>query len=146
MTDLSALEEIVMIGYPIGLWDSINNMPIFRRGITATHPNLDYMGQEVFLIDAACFPGSSGSPVLLYNRGSYPNRQGGIVIDSRINLLGILYAGAQLTVEGEIKVLPVPTQMKPVPITKIPIHLGFVIKAKQILEFKPIIESILKDG
>ena len=68
------------------------------------------------------------------------------MIDSRINLLGILYAGAQLTVEGEIKVLPVPTQMKPVPITKIPIHLGFVIKAKQILEFKPIIESILKDG
>lgn len=30
---LSALEEVTMVGYPIGLWDEKNNFPIFRRGI-----------------------------------------------------------------------------------------------------------------
>lgn len=143
LTDLNALEEILMVGYPVGLWDSTNNMPIFRRGITATHPNLNFEGREEFLIDAACFPGSSGSPVLLYNLGNYTNRQGGTVIGTRIALLGILYAGPQFTIEGEIKVLPIPTQMKPVPVSRIPVNLGIVIKAKQILEFKPVLEKIL---
>jgi hypothetical protein len=144
LIDLVALEEVLMIGYPVGLWDSTNNMPIFRRGITATHPNLNYEGREEFLIDAACFPGSSGSPVLLYNSGNYTNRQGGIIIGKRIALLGILYAGPQYTVEGEIKVLPIPTRMRPVPTSRIPINLGIVIKAKQILDFKPVIEKMLK--
>lgn len=146
LSDLTALEEILMIGYPVGLWDSVNNMPIFRKGITATHPNLNYEGRDEFLIDAACFPGSSGSPVFLYNMGSYADRQGGTVIGIRIALLGILYAGPQFTVEGEIVVSPIPTQMKPVPISRIPTNLGIVIKAKQILEFKPIIEKMLKSG
>lgn len=146
LSDLTALEEILMVGYPIGLWDSINNMPIFRKGITATHPNLNYEGKEEFLIDAACYPGSSGSPVFLYNLGNFENRQGGIPIGKRIALLGILYAGHQFSIEGEIKVLPIPTQMKPVPISRIPINLGLVIKAKRILEFKPIIEKMLKSG
>ncbi|MDZ4160132.1 MAG: serine protease [Anaerolineaceae bacterium] len=143
LTDMTALEEILMIGYPVGLWDSVNNMPIFRKGITATHPNLNYEGKEEFLIDAACYPGSSGSPVFLYNPGNYVDRQGGTVIGTRIALLGILYAGPHFTVEGEIKVSPIPTQMKPVPISRIPVNLGIVIKAKQILEFKPIIEKML---
>jgi hypothetical protein len=143
LNDITALEEILMVGYPVGLWDSINNMPIFRKGITATHPNLNYEGKDEFLIDVACYPGSSGSPVFLCNLGNYTDRQGNTVIGTRIALLGILYAGHQYTIEGEIKVLPIPTQMKSVPISRIPINLGVVIKANQILEFKPIIEELL---
>jgi hypothetical protein len=139
LTELTALEEILMIGYPVGIWDSVNNMPVFRRGITATHPNLNYEGREEFLIDAACFPGSSGSPVLLYNLGSYASRQGGTVIGTRISLLGVLYAGPQYTVEGEIKVVPIPTQMTPIPTSKIPINLGVVVKARKLLDFKPML-------
>jgi len=78
--------------------------------------------------------------------GNYANRQGGTVIGTRIALLGVLYAGPQFTVEGEIIVSPIPTQMKPVPVSRIPINLGIVIKAKQILEFKPIIEKMLKSS
>ena len=143
LTDLTALEEVLMVGYPVGLWDSTNNMPIFRRGITATHPNLNFEGREEFLIDAACFPGSSGSPVLLYNLGTYTNRQGNIMVGTRIALLGILYAGPQFTIEGEIKVLPIPTQMRSIPVSRIPVNLGIVIKAKQIIEFKSIIQRML---
>jgi hypothetical protein len=64
------------------------------------------------MVDLACFPGSSGSPVFLFNIGSFPHRAGGFVIGNRIKLLGILYAGPQFTAEGEIKVVNVPTQHK----------------------------------
>ncbi len=32
LADLSGLENITMIGYPNGIWDEKNNMPIVRRG------------------------------------------------------------------------------------------------------------------
>lgn len=32
------MEDVVMIGYPIGLSDTYNHKPIIRRGITASHP------------------------------------------------------------------------------------------------------------
>jgi hypothetical protein len=57
LEDFSALEEILMVGYPNGIWDYVNNKPILRRGVTATHPNFDYCGKKEIMIDAACFPG-----------------------------------------------------------------------------------------
>ena len=42
LEELSALEELVMVGYPIGLWDKNNNFPIFRKGYTASHPAIDF--------------------------------------------------------------------------------------------------------
>jgi hypothetical protein len=66
LEELSAVEEILMVGYPNGLWDAVNNYPLIRRGITASHPAVDFDvgGAATTVIDAACFPGSSGSPVL----------------------------------------------------------------------------------
>ena len=46
LKNLSAVEEILMVGYPNGIWDSINNKPIYRKGITATHPCIDYNGKK----------------------------------------------------------------------------------------------------
>lgn len=136
---LTAVEDVLMIGYPNGIWDSINNKPIIRKGITATHPKLNYNGKPEFLIDAACFPGSSGSPVLLFNRGSYADGTG-IVVGNRLLFLGTLYAGPQQTITGEIHVVNVPTRVQPVTISTIPINLGIIIKAEKLLEF----DSILK--
>ena len=135
---LSPMEEITMIGYPIGLWDSVNNLPVLRRGITATPLFLNYNGRTEFLIDAACFPGSSGSPVLLCNIGSVVDKFGGASFGaSRIKLLGVLYAGPQLTSQGEIRIVNVPTESKPVSVTKIPVNIGCCIKANRILELEP---------
>lgn len=139
--ELTALEDIVMVGYPTGIWDSKNNMPIIRRGITATPPNQDYEGRQEFMIDAACFPGSSGSPVFLYNVGSYASRDGATVIGNRIALLGILYAGPQFTAEGELEIVTVPTQQKVVSRALIPINLGVVIKATRLADFDGIFAS-----
>jgi hypothetical protein len=37
---LTALEQIVIVGYPDNVWDSVNNLPVLRRGITAPYLNL----------------------------------------------------------------------------------------------------------
>ncbi|MEB0261247.1 MULTISPECIES: hypothetical protein [unclassified Mucilaginibacter] len=87
------LEEILMVGYPNGIWDQINNKPILRRGITATHPNFDYNGQKEVMIDTACFPGSSGSLVFIFNEHGYQDKKGNITLgSSRVYLLGVLFA------------------------------------------------------
>lgn len=140
LAELTALEEIAMIGYPNGIWDTVNNMPIIRKGITATHPNINYNGKVEFMIDAACFPGSSGSPVFLYNLGTYATRTGTTVVGSRIKLLGILYAGPQHTATGEIEIVDVPTTQKAVALSRIPNNLGLVIKASRLLDFDPILK------
>lgn len=140
---LDAVEDILMVGYPNGLWDSVNNMPLIRKGITATDIKLDYEGRKEFIIDAACFPGSSGSPVLICDVGGYRDKQGNLNWGrSRVFLLGILYAGPQLTVTGEIKVETIPNiQQKICAISHIPNNLGYIIKAERIMDFIPIIKQ-----
>lgn len=144
LAKLSALEEIVMIGYPIGIWDNVNNMPIFRKGITATHPCYNYQGRKEFVIDAACFPGSSGSPVFRYKEGlnifSKTTKVAGR--EPQLEFLGVLYAGPQLTIEGIIKTVNVPTKQVPLSVSKIPTNLGYVIKAERLLEIEPLIVEV----
>ncbi|WP_235603373.1 S1 family peptidase [Piscirickettsia litoralis] len=139
LTSLTVMEEIVMIGYPTGIWDEKHNLPIVRRGITATHAKIPYNGKPVFMIDAACFPGSSGSPVFLANFGSYVDETGNVCIGNRISLLGTLYAGPQHTATGEIKVVEVPTSTQPISESRIPMNLGLVIQSSKILDFEKII-------
>ncbi len=144
LADLGALEDIVMIGYPNGIWDATNNMPIVRRGVTATHPNLNYEGRLEFMIDAACFPGSSGSPVFLYNNGGYATRAGGMVMGGiRVKLLGVLYAGPQHTATGEIRIVNVPTQQRAIAISAIPQNLGLIIKSSRLLDFDDLVRPLM---
>ncbi len=146
LDDLGALEDVIMLGYPNGIWDNVNNMPIIRRGVTATHPNLDYEGRREFMIDAACFPGSSGSPVLLYNDGHWHQRDGNLVMGGlRIKLLGLLYAGPQHTASGDIEIINVPTQQRAVSISRIPNNLGLIIKASRIMEMEGVLDALLKN-
>lgn len=139
---LDALEDIIMVGYPDGIWDPVNNMPILRRGVTATHPRLDYNGRPEFMIDASCYPGSSGSPVFLFNRGVFPVKNRGMMMGTRNKLLGVLYAGPQHTAEGEIQIRNIPTGKRAVVTTEIPNNLGVVIKAKRILDFEKLITPL----
>ncbi|MEQ9518187.1 MAG: serine protease [Parvibaculum sp.] len=138
INDMIGLENIIMIGYPNGLWDQKNNLPIFRKGVLATNYKQDWNGKKEFLIDAACFPGSSGSPVMLFDVASYQTRKGTFLGSSRIKLLGVLYAGPQHTVEGEVKIVMVPTQQRTISLAGIPNNLGIIIKAEQLLAFEGI--------
>lgn len=144
LDSISSMEDIVMLGYPIGLWDQKHNLPIIRQGVTATHPKLPYNGRAEFMIDAACFPGSSGSPVLLANIGSYIS-QGALKVGTRIALLGVLYAGPQFTAEGEVKIMNVPTaKQKIVSISDIPMNLGMVINSEKLLDFEQMLHNLVK--
>ncbi len=59
LDNLSPVEDIYVVGYPNNIWDSVNNLPVLRRGVTATHPNVNYERHNELLIDSAIF-GSSG--------------------------------------------------------------------------------------
>jgi hypothetical protein len=131
---LSPIEDIIMIGYPIGLRDEVNNMPIIRRGITATSYHIDYNGKKEFMIDCACFPGSSGSPVLIANRGVHLTANQGISYGEKFAFLGLLWGGPQFTAEGKIVVKPVPTNNVPVSRSAIPTNLGYCIKSSRVAE------------
>jgi len=138
--ELSALEDVLMIGYPNGIWDEVNNMPILRKGSTATHPLNDYNGKKEVMIDIAAFPGSSGSPVLIFNEGGYRDKRGNTYMGiNRIILLGVLYAGPQATAKGEI--IMTPDFQKPTVISSIPNNLGLIIKAERILELEELFKE-----
>lgn len=144
LSSLPTMEEIVMIGYPNGLWDAKHNLPIIRRGITSTHPRLPLDGKPEFLIDAACFPGSSGSPIFLANIGHFVNSEGNLCAGTRIALLGILYAGPQHTAAGEIKIINVPTTNMPIALSSIPNNLGLAIQADKLNDFEEILSRFPK--
>ncbi|MDQ1831350.1 S1 family peptidase [Massilia scottii] len=143
LESLSPMEEIVMIGYPNGIWDQFHNLPIIRKGITATHPKLRLNGKPEFLIDAACFPGSSGSPVFLANIGTYLALDGRVHGGVRMALLGTLYAGPQHTTTGEIMVVDIPTDTKQIAIGGIPNNLGYVIHASELLALEDAVQQVI---
>jgi hypothetical protein len=99
--NFNGLEEILLIGYPHGIMDTKNNYPIFVKGHTATHPNIDYNGFEEFLVNANAHPGSSGSPIILINE-SFINKSKNYEDYSRVKLLGILYRGFTVDFKGNI--------------------------------------------
>ena len=137
---LGAMEEIVMIGYPIGLMDDFNHKPIIRRGITATHIKKKYHGKNQFLVDMACFPGSSGSPIFIANEGSF-SFGNDLQIGQRLFLVGILYGGPQYNAEGEIVFSSIPTAKSK---TNIPTNLGVAIRSDELRVFENIISPLLK--
>jgi len=66
--DLSTIapgEEIWYAGYPDGLFDQVNNLPILRKGFLASIPTVPFNGRPQILADANIQSGSSGSPVYI---------------------------------------------------------------------------------
>ena len=148
LEELSALEELVMVGYPIGLWDKNNNFPIFRKGYTASHPAIDFNESGIGLVDMACFPGSSGSPIYILNEGGYKDKVGNLNWgQSRIIFIGTLFSGPIYDATGKLVVTDIPTSNQVVEsYTGIMVNLGYYIKSSEILEFKNIIKEILEQG
>jgi hypothetical protein len=135
---VTPVEEVFMTGYPNGLWDSVNNRPIIRKGITASSVLEDWHGRPEFMIDMACFGGSSGSPVFIMNEGGFSTPDGW-AIGNRFIFLGLLYAGPTLDVNGSINIVDVPTVATPVVSTTLMMNLGMVIKAEQLNGLRPLL-------
>jgi hypothetical protein len=143
IAEMTGFEKIVMVGYPNGLWDMKYNQPVFRSGVLASHYKFDWNGKQEFVVDAACVPGSSGSPVLIVDLGQVYTRKGLNIGASRIKFLGVLYAGPVLSADGSIEIAPAPTLDTIQTRTNIPINLGYVIKAKKVRDFEEIFKKEL---
>jgi len=142
LNEISVADDILMVGYPIGLSDNKHNLPIVRRGIIASDPNLPFDGKEQFLIDCACFPGSSGSPIVTKEHFFLTDATGPILASKkRSALIGILWGGPVHTSQGEIIVQNVPTAAVPIPLIPQMVNLGYVINASKILDLKALVTS-----
>lgn len=146
LSELDALEEVTMIGYPLGLSDEMHGLPIFRKGYTASHPALDFNGTRRGLMDIAGLPGSSGSPVFIFNQNAYADRHGNINVGGvRLSLMGIQVAIPIMNATGTITIRETPTQQQIVSETGIPTNLAYYIKAGELLWFKDIVEKVVSN-
>lgn len=130
----SSIEDVYVIGYPNGIWDDVHNNPIIRKGITATPLAYNYKDKPQFLIDAAIYPGSSGSPVLIFNEGSY-STSAGITLGTRMVFLGVVYAVYEHNVDGALEIKKVGDTKSKINLS-IPNNLGIVISSSKILDFE----------
>lgn len=141
IASFSNIEDITVIGYPDGIWDFHNNKPIVRKGITATALQYNFQNKPIFLIDAAIFPGSSGSPVFIFNEGYY-YQNNALIPGSRLKLVGIVYATAQHSISGDLKIVDIPATKTVKAESKIPNNLGVAIHARELLAFESILKNI----
>ena len=131
---LDALESVTFIGYPNGIWDSVNLLPVARRGTTASPLSVDFENTPRFLIDASVFGGSSGSPVFILNQGMYSEKAGNAVVGTRLLFVGVIAAVFFRTQLNQIVAVPVPTQVQPMSQQQEMIDLGIVMKARTVVE------------
>lgn len=57
-------DELVAIGYPLGFYDDLNNLPIARNATIASPYSVHFKGNPLFLTDGKLQEGMSGSPVI----------------------------------------------------------------------------------
>ena len=104
--NITAGDEIFLLGYPNAMYDPRNVSPILREGTISTVPTEGYYFNENlrkkfnlpeqidgFLIDANVFPGSSGSLVILKQQATTIGPQGQTVVSRAKKipyLLGII--------------------------------------------------------
>lgn len=127
--DFDAIEDVIMIGCPDGITDEVNHLPIVRRGISATSLNKDYNGKAEFMVDMACFHGSSGSPIFVYDRNGFYDRKLNKYVSgtASVGLVGILYKGPLVKNLGEITL-----EKRPNVEVLATMHLGNAIRATEL--------------
>jgi len=131
---LDAIESVTFIGYPNGIWDSRNFMPVARRGTTASPLSIDFEGTPRFLIDASVFGGSSGSPVFILNQGIISDKFGNTTVGTRLLFIGVVAAVFFRTSLNQVISVPIPTQSRPMAEQREMIDLGIVFKARTVVE------------
>ena len=101
------MDDVFVIGYPMGLSGGGSVLPLYKRGSIATEPLVNHNGLPRLLIDCRTDKGMSGSPVVFRRSGPWsPNGK----LDDEThfetveNFLGV-YAGRLIdpTANGDAK-------------------------------------------
>lgn len=144
-SSLTQLDDVAMIGYPNGYYDSVNNQPIFRKGAIATRPSKNYMGKREYLVDMSVFRGSSGSPVLLVSEGMHFDRASkALVSNGRIKLIGVVYAVHLNHSYGDLLALQTVAQTRLASHHALPNNLGLVIHASRMIEMADALDELYR--
>jgi hypothetical protein len=133
--NMRTVEPVMVIGYPTGLFDSHNNMPIVRLGATATHPLAHYNNRKEFLIDVAAYRGSSGSPVFSFESPFYRLSDGTLAPGTKSQFLGIVWAVIETTSQGELHAVEVPSNFTQIPLTETSLNLAIALHGDLIKDF-----------
>ncbi len=128
-----------MVGYPRGLWDQHNNMPIARLGTTATHPLALYQGKREFLVDVAAFQGSSGSPVFAFEAPMFRQHDGSFTPGTKAQFIGVVWGVVEWTVEGKLKVIEIPSASKRAPIINTSLNLAIAVHGEAIQDLDNVV-------
>jgi hypothetical protein len=121
-----------------------------RRGVTAIPPYANFENKPYGVVDMACFPGSSGSPIYIVEKTGekrLPDVEDKFLgINGRVALLGILFAGPQITTTGEIIIEDAPVAARPISVTSSMMHLGYYVKANELLVFEDVVREMKELG
>jgi len=66
---LSLASTISVLGYPLGFYDEVHNLPITMSATVASTYGVGFQGELYFLINATLHEGMSGSPVIIPRAG-----------------------------------------------------------------------------
>ncbi len=143
--DLAPLDELVMVGYPAGLYNERYNLPIFRKGYIASNPAVDFNIQDIGIVDMPCFPGSSGSPIFTYSNSFHISKNGQLKLFDSYKLLGILFASPLCDGDGIIHINNIPTKLIELTEINVIMHLGYYINGKVLLEIEDIVKHIIEN-
>ncbi len=108
----------------------VNNLPFFMKGITATHPGINYKGNDEFVINTPVYPGSSGSPVFRLTEAFYCKSRNFEAGPDHVRLLGIARKRLYVTKNGEV-------------VTRT-IDLGVAIRSTKLRDFESIMANSLE--
>lgn len=67
--------QVAVVGYPLGFYDQVNNLPIYRNAMVASPYPHDFEDKPALLIDAVLHEGTSGAMVL--------NSPSNLIVDTR---------------------------------------------------------------
>ncbi|MDY0269997.1 hypothetical protein [Trichloromonas sp.] len=137
--NLRDIEQVLVIGYPSGLWDSHNNMPIARRGSTATHALALYAGKRNFLVDVAAFQGSSGSPVFTYESPMFRQPDGSYTPGTKVNFVGVVWGVIERTVTGDLMAIEMPSAITQVPVLQASLNLAIALHADAVRDMDELV-------
>lgn len=71
--EVSIGSSLLIVGSPLGFYDTLHHLPVVRHAINASPFNLRFQGQGYFLTDARTHSGISGAPVVI--RATPPHLQ-----------------------------------------------------------------------
>lgn len=99
-------EDVFVMGYPMGFYDQLFNLPIFRNAMIASTYGVAFQGHPFFLTDANLHPGTSGSPVLTKPKNTWQDSQGGtrMMAGTAYFFLGVNSGTYQLTLPNGVAI------------------------------------------